>query len=154
MAKQWLKYKTEIYGLCAIWIILFHISRRVGAPGNIPVITPIIVQGNAAVDVFMLISGICSYLSFQNKSWQEFYKRRVFRVVIPYIIISTPFWIWKSLIENPINGRFNLELFIKDVTSFSLWKNGTTTTWFVFAICLFYVLVPFLDRIIKKGKKH
>lgn len=150
MSKQWLKYKTEIYGLCAIWVMLFHISRRVGVPGNIPIVTPLIIQGNAAVDVFMLLSGICGYLSFKNKSWKEYYKKRCIRVVIPYIIISTPFWIWKSLIEVPVNGHFNIKMFIKDITTFSLWKNGTTTTWFVAAICLFYFLVPFLNKIIHK----
>lgn len=153
MAKQWLKYKTEIYGLCAIWVILFHISRRVGVPGNLPVITSFIIQGNAAVDVFMLLSGICGYLSFQNKSWKDYYKKRFVRVVIPYLIISTPFWIWKSIVEVPISGSFNWKVFIKDITTISLWKEGTTTVWFVAGICLFYFLVPFLDFIINKGKR-
>lgn len=153
MAKQWLKYKTEIYGLCAIWVILFHSSRRVGVPGNLPVITPFIIQGNAAVDVFMLLSGICGYLSFRNKTWKEYYIKRFIRVVIPYLIISMPFWFWKSLVEVPVNGHFNMKVFIKDITTISLWKEGTTTTWFVAAICLFYFLVPFFQWIINKGEK-
>ena len=82
-----LQNRNEIYGFCALWIMVFHIEKQVGLPWHIPFFTPFIQMGNAGVDVFMLLSGYCLCLSFaRNPDWKSFYKKRVVRVVLPYLI--------------------------------------------------------------------
>ena len=54
-----LEKRNAIYGICALWIVLFHLSRKIGMPFYIPVVTEVISIGNMAVDVFLFLSGLC-----------------------------------------------------------------------------------------------
>lgn len=148
---QILLYRQEIYGLLAIWIILFHVSNRVPVPGDPGVIGPLIRMGNVCVDVFLFLSGYCVCKSYERKnSLGEFYKRRLLRVVIPYLIISIPLYLWKDGFETGWN--FNLNGFIGDIITYNFWIRGMQTTWFVCAIMLFYLLFPVLYAIVKRSR--
>lgn len=141
-----LKYRSPLYGFLALWIIVFHIESTVGLPWNIPVLSPLIQCGNICVDVFLFISGYCCCLSFKkNQDLFSFYKRRVIRVVIPYLILAVPFYLWKTITHYSAFsfGKRSL-LFLTDIFGLSLWTNGVLTTWFVTAIILFYLVFPFV----------
>ena len=47
-----LEQRAAIYGILSIWIMLFHIAKRIGVPGNPGIISPLINMGNVAVDIF------------------------------------------------------------------------------------------------------
>ena len=64
-----LEKRNTIYGVCAIWIVLFHTFRRIGMP-YIPVLTNIVGIGNMAVDVFFFFSGLCLALSVKKHDYQ------------------------------------------------------------------------------------
>lgn len=144
-----LKYRDEIYGFLAVWIILFHVESIIGMPIQIPIITPFIHRGNSAVDVFMFLSGFCLCLSLK-KSFRikRFYINRFKRVIISYLIISIPFFIWKCMEENPSAG---VSGFFYDLTGFSFWLSGCLNAWFVHAIIFFYIITPLLYKIVSKG---
>lgn len=148
-----LKHRNTIYGFLALWILLFHINRRLGEPIDIPVIGNIIISGNICVDIFMFFSGCCLYLSMDKKpDIKAYIKRRVFRLLPSYLILSIPFWIWRSLIEAPREGGgFHFIRFFADLSSASFWLSGVETLWFVDAILVFYLLFPLVFRIINKG---
>lgn len=148
-----LKHRNAIYGVLAIWIILFHINRRLGEPVRIPVLSQLLTCGNMAVDVFMFLSGCCLYLSMDKKTdVRDFYKRRILRLLPSYLIITVPFWFWRSLVEAPMaNGRFHFIRFFADLSSATFWLNGIETTWFVDAIFVFYLLFPLIFKVVKKG---
>ena len=144
-----LKYRQQIYGLLAIWIVLFHVSNRVGVPLHPGIIEPLICMGNICVDVFMFLSGYCICRSYERKkSIFDFYRRRVFRVVIPYLVISIPLYLWKDGFET--GWKFNLKGYIGDLSTYNFWMHGMQTTWFVCAIILFYLLVPAFYYLSKK----
>lgn len=150
-----LKCRNAIYGVLAIWIILFHINRRLGGSIQIPVLKQLILSGNFGVDIFMFFSGCCLYLSMVKKlDVKEFYKRRVLRLLPSYLIISTPFWLWRSLVEAPRDGGgFHFIRFFGDISSATFWLTGVETTWFVFAIFAFYLLFPQIYKTVNKGMK-
>ena len=113
--------------------------------------------GNCGVDIFLFLSGACLSLSFNKKErvdYREYYKKRIGRVLIPYAVISLPYWIWKSVIEHPEKTVFRAILHITaDFSSATFWLKGTQTTWFVFGICVFYLLFPLLYKIVRRSKR-
>lgn len=150
-----LKHRSGIYGFLTVWIILFHVNRRLGEPIQIPVLAQFLTCGNIAVDIFMFISGCCLYLSMERKpDVKRFYMRRVRRMLPSYLILTLPFWFWRSLVEAPKEGGgFHFVRFFADLSSASFWLKGVETTWFVFAIFAFYLMFPLIFRAINKGIK-
>lgn len=151
--KRVLKYRNQIYGLCAIWIIFFHIQRRIEFP-DFPILTPLLKMGNVGVDVFMFLSGYCLCLSFKrNSNLRRFFRKRVSRVVIPYLVISIPYFLYRAFIVKQSLSFFKQCLtFAIDISGVSFWLKGFQTTWFVHAIIVLYCLFPLFYRIICKGK--
>lgn len=149
---QVLKYRNEIYGFLALWILFFHVKTRVGLGVYIPFFNSFLDFGNLGVDVFLFLSGFCLCLSLQrDSSITHFYAKRFKRVVIAYLIIAVPFFIWKS-IEETTSYRFMN--FFYDLTGLSFWFSGVQNAWFVEAILVFYIITPFVFRIVKKGILH
>ena len=143
-----LTYRTEIYGSLIIWIIVFHIERVVGLPYYLPIISPFIQRGNCAVDIFLFISGFCLCLSLQREyNLKKYYTKRFKRVVISYLIAAVPFFIWKSI--EAFSSKRILHFFF-DLSGLSFWLNGCQNVWFVHAIVAFYLITPFLYKIVRK----
>lgn len=143
-----LKYRAPIYGLMAIWIMLFHIHGHggVGMPHVLGFLSPIIARGNMGVDVFLFLSGYCLVSSYEKSTLGQFYKKRIIRLLLPYVIIATPFYIWKSCVTD--------SNFIFDLSGISYWLDGMQWTWFVNAILLCYALFPFFYKIVVGGGKN
>lgn len=153
--KKLLEKRNSIYGACAIWIVLFHTFRRIGMP-YIPVITNIVGIGNMAVDVFFFFSGLCLSLSvkkhdYEKSGWGEYYGRRLVRVLLPYLIICIPYYLWAVIFES--SGRIGRKaaIFFANLSSASFWLKGTQTTWYVYGILVFYILFPLIYTFVKKS---
>ena len=118
---------------------------------NLPFLTPFLKVGNCGVDIFLFLSGYCLTLSFtKNPDIKSFYKKRVIRLIIPFLIISIPYYIVKNLVRTPVsNGEFNFLVFFKDITGESFFFEGLRTTWFVHAIFLMYIIFPVLYKMCK-----
>lgn len=150
-----LKHRAEIYGVCAIWIVIFHLYRRISMP-FIPVITNIVSLGNMAVDVFLFLSGLSLFLSAEKNNymvngWKIYYKKRASRVLVPYLIVAIPYFLWAIIVEDGHHSVIGvLVRFIWNISSASFWLKGVQTTWYVYAISLFYILFPILYSYIKK----
>ena len=145
-----LKKRNAIYGICAIWIVLFHTFRRISMP-YIPVITNIIGIGNMAVDIFFFLSGVCLSLSaarqrYLEKGWAEYYKRRFIRIILPYLIICIPYYLWATAFESTGTFVHRVIAFVANFSSATFWLRGIQTTWYLYGIALFYILFPFLYR--------
>ena len=50
-------YRNEIYGIAAIWIMLFH-GRIANIDATFPYLYKILRLGNIGVDIFLFLSGI------------------------------------------------------------------------------------------------
>ena len=149
-----LEKRNTIYGFCALWIVLFHIFRKISMP-FIPVVTNIVCIGNFAVDIFFFLSGVCLYLSAANHNysengWGDYFKRRFIRVIIPYLIIGIPFYIWASMFESKGSFLHKAVVFAANISSASFWLRGMQTTWFVYGIVVFYLLFPVIYNFLNK----
>jgi peptidoglycan/LPS O-acetylase OafA/YrhL len=155
-----LEKRNSIYGACAIWIVLFHTFRRISMP-YIPIAINIVSIGNLAVDVFFFFSGLCLSLSagkhdYQKTGWRPYFKKRLSRVLLPYLLIGIPYYIWAAVCETSGSVLRRGAAFLADLSSASFWLKGMQTTWFVYGILLFYTLFPAIYAFVKRsgsGKK-
>lgn len=88
---------------------------------------------NFAVAVFLFLSGYLTNLNVDNKI--AFYKKRIIRVLIPYIV-------W-TVIYSLINGH--PEKILKNL----LTTNAEATLYYVFVYIQFVLIAPFLIKLIK-----
>lgn len=131
--------------------MFFHINNL--ATSNIPIISSFLKVGNCGVDIFMLLSGFCLSLSFSNNpNTFLYYKKRIVRLIIPYLLISIPYYLYKNYTYTSLpDNSFNFSGFIKDLSGYSFWFEGSRTTWFVHAIIIMYLLFPVFYKIVKKN---
>lgn len=151
-----LEKRNTIYGVLAIWIIIFHTYRRISMP-YIPVLTNVIGIGNMSVDVFIFFSGLCLSLSakchnYQKDGWGGYYRRRFARIIVPYAIICIPYYLWSAIFESTGGAPHKVLVFIANFSSASFWINGSQTTWYAYGIIIFYLLFPLLYSFLIKAK--
>lgn len=141
------KYRKQLMGFAIVWVMIFHCySKHISSMG-IPVLSFISIQGNLGVEIFLFLSGIGMYFSMsKNSDIIPFYWRRIKRVVIPWLIISCPYWILKSIIVD----HDGVMVFLENWSGISLWTKGITTVWYVSLIIVLYLIYPFLYRLQKK----
>jgi len=145
------KYRNLIYGLAAIWIVFYHIHQKYWL--DIPYVSRIINMGNMGVDVFLLLSAIGLSYSMEKNDTKTFYKNRLKRTFLTYLLIAGPFIVWKYFISQmitPMTARnFLLEL---STLSYFWTKEGIYPFWYIPCMLLFYALYPLLYRLYKKNK--
>lgn len=147
------KYRNLIYGFAAIWIVLYHIHQKY--PLDVPVLSPVLKMGNMGVDVFLLLSAVGLSYSIEKNDTKTFYKNRLKRTFITYLLIAGPFIVWKYFISQSVTAitvpSFALEL---STLSYFWTKEGTYPFWYVPCILLFYALYPVLYKLYKKNKLY
>lgn len=146
------KYRSEIYGLSILWIMVFHglIIKKVSLDYSFQFLSPILKRGNLGVEVFLFLSGICLYYSMANNSdtW-IFYKNRLKRILFPFLVIAGGYWFINSIV-----GNSNFTSFLKHITMWSFWVDGNSAEWFIALILPLYFIYPVIyHKIIKKNRE-
>ncbi len=146
------KYRNELYGLSIIAIIVLHFFQDVlgsGSDGIMKMIglayTSII--GSTGVDIFLFLSGMGLYFSLKKKyDLKRFYKNRLKRILVPYILLAIPYWFYIDFIYS----HHSIGQFLLDFSLLSFWTQGETRFWYVALIILCYVLFPFLFLMLER----
>lgn len=133
------------------WVILFHVSSDYA--GGFSVMKPswlwvgniIHAPTRTAVPLFFLLSGWL-LLSRYDESYQAFFRKRLFRVVPPFLFYVGIFYLWRILFQGK---SFTIREIISAILNFRL----TIHFWFVYAILGLYLLTPILREIVHKGSK-
>lgn len=138
------KYRAQVMGIAILWVMLYHAKiSGFSFPGVAEWVNLLMQRGNNGVDMFLFLSGVGLYFSYTKESVpSSFYKKRLIRVVLPYLIIGGLFWGLLDLIlrRNPIR-------FLKDLFLISFWKDGTLRMWFIGLILLLYLAFPVIYRL-------
>lgn len=141
------KYRTELMGVCILWIMLFH--SGVDAPANFVLralwYVFISFGGGFGVDIFFMLSGyglIYSVLSKgDSQSWSRYFKKRFIRILPAYIIVASCYY--AIICENAAEFFYNLSFlnFVFD---------GQRDFWYIFAIIVFYMLFPLIVQLLRR----
>lgn len=147
------KYRTVLLG-CAIFGITFcHLDIAQTHNGiEVSTIANILHVFTAFVDVFMFLSGLGLYYSMRknpDRSYLDYLKRRVIRIIPLYLIVSGITYItWDVVLQHETVWQV-----LKDMFFVSWITDGSTKYWFIPAILIFYAVFPVLYRFLHKDDK-
>lgn len=147
------RYKVEIYGAAILWIMLLHGLVRI-APAQLSksflFLTPIIKHGYFGVEIFLFLSGICLFFSMKkDDSISNFYKKRIIRILVPYLLITGSYWFGVCVV-----WKHDYLRFVENITQYSFWFGRVHFAWFIGAILLFYFLYPLIYRFALAGRSY
>ena len=138
------RFRSELMGIAAIMIIVCHMPAH-GV--DMPAIASKIFQaGGVVCDIFLFLSGFglsvsLSKYRFGGGKLLSWYKKRYFRIIVPYLCISIP-----CCIIPLICGSITFHEYILNVSTISYWINGYGL-WFIAMLLPLYFLTPFLYRL-------
>ena len=131
------KYRDVLMGMAILSILVFHYTEDcyiagINYGGVVKLYKTYI--GSSGVDIFLLLSGLGLYYSYsKDNNLKNFYLRRIKRVLIPYLIISVPVYIWYDFffLSDGIIGFINNLFFI------TLFTSGNILFWYIYFICIY-----------------
>ena len=138
------KHRSALFGIAALLILVGH------SQDFLQFILPdrlinIIGYGGIGVTMFAFLSGIGLWYSIdKNEDIIQFYKKRIHRVIIPYLIISIVFNTYLDLFV-----QRDIVLFLSDVTCISFWIRGRGA-WYVAWAIVIYAAYPLYARLTHK----
>lgn len=145
------KYRTQLMGMAAFGVLAHHIFTELYTSVSIPIVTQIFARGNIGVDIFLIVSGMGLFVSITKKdNLIEFYSRRVIKVIVPWLLMSIPYWVFMYYWQK--NTDF-LSL-LKNLLGISFWTDGISTTWYVQFIIVMYLIYPFIYKIQKNNSAY
>ena len=138
-------------GFAALYISFMHLFTELYPDLVGGVLGQILSRGNLGVEIFLVISGIGLYYSLsKNFNLQKFYTKRIWRVVIPWLVVSGVYW----LIIGALSRSFSFADFLLNWTGLSLWVNGTTTVWYVSFIVIMYAVYPVIYLVQRQRSEY
>ena len=139
-----LKSRNALFGISAVWIVLFHINGFVGIP--IPpsflhkLLSIFFSFGNTGVDVFLFLSSIGLLFSLKKNSIKDYYVHRLKRIMIPYLLIGLLFYLWYDFVFM----KDGIVQFILNWSTLNCWISGQDHMWYISFIVVAYALFPLL----------
>ena len=144
------KYRAVLMGTSIITITILHhlLVRQTQIPLGFCGKTFMTLIADGGVEIFLMLSGLGCYYSFKkNSSTKTFWLRHFPRILIPYFIFVTPFFIAVDFIAHK-NG---ILAFFKDLTFYSNFSQGNISFWYPFLILFCYILMPFFFELFEKS---
>lgn len=143
------KYRSELFGIAIISIMLFHyfeISYDKGVIAKLAYAYLVVID-RVGVPIFLILSGMGLFFSMmKDESPAKFYLRRCSRLLVPYFIVAVPsFAVMDFLIHKNTVGTFFMDLFF---------LNGNHQFWFIALIFVMYLIFPLLFKVFKSGKHN
>lgn len=139
----WSKYRTELMGITMCGIIIEHIMGRLNAHNIVLDFAHKVLH----VETFILLSGFGLFYSMRKGCKViPFYFKRFQRVLLPFMIMVTPYLIYEFFIE-----KYSLlRLFLK-ITSLDFWFNGNYIgAWYVAFSMVLYLLFPLFYKCVNR----
>lgn len=143
-------YRTQLMGFATVMIIACHAAGS-GVQMH-PLLARILQLGNYGVDIFLFLSGLGLYYSLKKSDPATvcgalYYKKRFFRVYIPYLLIYIPY----ALILVAL-GRYTFGDCLLSWSALEFWffHRGA---WFVSLIVIIYLLSPLLYKALSSKNK-
>lgn len=144
------KHRTELMGICAVWIMLFHSGIEAPDTPFFRAIWYMLISfgGGFGVDIFLILSGMglmYSALKKKDEGEQEsillWYKRRLYRILPAYILIAGIFYLIRyKKISKILYNIFFLNFII----------DGERDFWYIFAIIICYFIFPLYLKLVQK----
>lgn len=142
------KWREFLMGLGITGVMVGHILKWNNTQGFLAYLFKPYV-GLVFTEGFLLLSGFGLYYSFQKDSnIVSFYVKRIKRLLIPFILISLPFYLEKAISYGHTAGEFFL-----NITALHFWFYGNDGMWYISVSLLLYFLFPIMHAFVFKREK-
>ena len=144
-------HRTELMGLSIIGVLIAHIINIGDYYPCLIVNTLLFISVSLFTRCFLLLSGLGLYMSYSNsRNLKDFYSKRVNRLLIPYILMSLPFFLCMDILYNN-----NILDFILHISTFSFWISGNFFgMWYIAITLALYLLYPIFHNFLFSKKKY
>lgn len=137
------KYRTELMGIAIIGVLIMHFYSIGKLPLSLPVKMISIIPSMAFTETFLFLSGLGIYYSLSRcDDTLLFYKKRVRRLVVPYILMAfVPVLLYVTINEEPF------EYFFYHLSTIDFWFGDSTLgMWYIAVTIMLYLIAPCLYR--------
>lgn len=140
------RYRAEIMGVAALWVLLVHEWRSIfGASILGRAERFFVAMGFYGVDFFLFLSGMGLVYAIGKYTLKEFYRRRFVRLLLPYLI-TVPIC---ALLRGWEFGAF-----LRALVGWSFWMEDMyTVLWYVYAIAALYLTFPLYYHFFRKARR-
>lgn len=139
------KYRTQLMGIAMLWIILFHTPFN---DTELPSLLRYIRRtGYGGVDIFFFLSGLGIFFAYKKENLKSFYKKRFLRIIPYYLPIVLAYSLFLYFNNFITLKEVWLKVFLLDY-----WTNEVMLGWYIPVALLFYLITPFIMRMIGKEK--
>lgn len=136
------KYRTELMGVAMLLVFFSHIPT----PISNPVWNYCQWNGHFGVDMFVLLSGMGLYYSFQkDNNIKHFYTKRLIRILPFYCFINVLY-----LLTPSYAGNNNIWEILATITTVGYWFDYGYCDWFIPHLLLMYFSFPLFNYLISK----
>ena len=139
------KYRTQIMGFAALWILIFHSWKVVAEEYSMLWRVEFFIKktGFAGVDILLFVSGLGLVYAIEKYKLKEFYIRRFVNVYPAFLLVG----IALSLIRN-----WDMEMFWTSVLCIRFYTvNIIQMMWYVPAVLTLYLFFPLYYKFFKKS---
>ena len=140
------KYRSQIMGFAAVWILLYHEWQSVFPAWSKPYYVELFITGNGfiGVDMFLLLSGMGLTYAYGKYSLTRFYIRRYGKLVIPVLAAA---------VGRVFVSGWSFPYFLKCLCGYSfIVEDVTVFLWYVYAIAIFYLFFPLYYHFFARSK--
>jgi peptidoglycan/LPS O-acetylase OafA/YrhL len=149
------RYRGQLFGIAILSIMCFHYSIDISNwLGNDNWFENLIYNyveyiGSIGVEMFVFLSGMGLYYSFSKDSnLKNFYKKRLKRIILPYLIVAVIFWGLKDLYLL----HLGVVRFIKDLLFITFFTEKVHTLWYILLMLVVYILFPIFYKLLDNQK--
>ena len=138
------KYRSQLMGIAMLNVFFLH------SMSWLSLTPPKIVSyifGILFTEGFLFLSGYGIYFSYyKNHDLKSFYGKRVQRLLIPYWIMTTPFFLFQLC-----NGDYGIIGLVERITTVEFWTNGNYAgMWYISVSVLLYLCFPVIYSALQK----
>jgi peptidoglycan/LPS O-acetylase OafA/YrhL len=144
------RYRKPLMGMAILFVMLFHIPMH-----HWCLMYPVSNIGNYGVDIFLFLSGIGLWYSWENNnSLKRFFHRRFWRVYPEYFIVACVLYIWDFSNACPRYNDNIAEVVGSILFNLCFWNGKSNSLWFIPAIMTLYIFAPGYMNLIKRNPAY
>lgn len=142
------KCRSELMGIAILNVMVLHSLSWTGMQHPGWLVTALRTFGRLIfTDGFLFLSGFGLFYScMKSAAFKPFYMRRFTRLMILFIVIAGPFFMYYWLI-----GDIGFDVFLLKLSTLYFWFMGNDGMWYISVSVILYLLYPVLFRIVKSS---
>lgn len=136
-------YRGALMGIAILGVMILHSIKWAGLEDTLfkQIASPF--ARIAFTDGFIFLSGFGLHYSFRkNSNLKEFFIKRWYRLMVPFLIMATPFYLYGLYVNS------DFIRFLLNESTIYFWLYGNNGMWYISVSVVLYILFPLLYKII------